>query len=175
MKCALLGCGPTCFDFAPFARLDLIAEQVIEALLVRVHAAKDEDGLVHDHGRVSVARFRTHTLKASDLEPEVRRETVLVDIVHGVMAIPASDHEHRVVADDGSVSEPIQRLRPVRRDLLPLVLLLFESAFPEIIIPGTAIVARKHIQRAVVKNDGMIGPWTRLLSDCCNAGPGLLI
>ena len=45
---ALLGRRPSCFHCRPLAVLHLVAEQVVEALLIRVNATEDEDSLVHD-------------------------------------------------------------------------------------------------------------------------------
>lgn len=51
--------------------------------------------------------FRSYAFDSSDFEPEVRWEAILVDVIHGVVAVPAANYVHAVVADYSNVAEAI--------------------------------------------------------------------
>ena len=105
---------------------------------------------------MSVSWLRAHSLEPADLEPEIRWETVLVDVVHRIVAVPAADHEHRVVADNRCVPKPVQRLGSLRLDHFPLILLLLERASVEVVVPVAAIVACKDVQGTVVEHHSVV-------------------
>jgi len=165
VESTLLGGRPCRLNLRPLARLHLIAKQVVETLLARVHTAKDKYGLVHDDGGVAIARLGPHAFESANFEPEIRREAILVDIVHRVVAVPAPNNEHGVVADDGSVAESIKWLRTLSLDHLPLVFLLLEGAAPEVIVAIPSVVACENVKRAVVEHYSVVCAWTGLLSD----------
>ena len=113
---------------------------------------------------MSIPGSRPRSLEPSYLEPKFSRETVLVDVVHRIVAVPAADHEHRVVADNRCVPEPVQRLGSLRLDHFPLVLLLLERASVEVVVPVAAIVACKDVQGAVVEHHSVVCARARRLS-----------
>jgi hypothetical protein len=49
------------------------------------------------------------------------------------------------MADYGHVSEPVERLTPLRLNLTPLKLMMFELALPQVIKTCVTVVAGKHI------------------------------
>ena len=81
-------------DLRPLAVLDLVAKQIVEPLLARVHAAKDKNCFIHHHCRMPIARLRSDSFQPSNLKPELRGETVLIDVIHGIVAVPTSDYKH---------------------------------------------------------------------------------
>ena len=145
-------------DLRPFAVLDLVAEQIVEPLLTCIYATKDKNCFLHYNGRVAIPRLRSDSFQTPYLEPELRWETVLIDVIHCIMAIPATDYKHRVVTDYCRVAKSIKRLRACRLHLLPLELLLLERAPPEIVIAGATVVPREHVHRAIVEHNCVIGP-----------------
>ena len=122
-----------------------------------------------------ISRFWSHALQPSDLEPELGREAVLVDVVHRVVAVPASDDKHGVLADHSRVAEPIERLCALGMDLLPLILLPFESAFPEVVVPDAPVIPCEHIDRPVVEHDRVVGPLGWTLPDALHSRPALAV
>ena len=94
---------------------------------------------------MTVSRLRPHALHSTYLEPKLRREAILEDVVHRVMSIPPADHKHGVFNDNRRMAEPLQRLRSRRLDQLPLVLLLLKGAPPKVVVPFTTIVAGKYV------------------------------
>ena len=88
-------------DLLPEALVDIKLEKVVESLLVCVDAPEDDYLILTGDCRVPIARLGSRSFDTSDLKPKIRQEGVLVDIVHGVMAIPSADHKHVVFADDG--------------------------------------------------------------------------
>ena len=124
---------------------------------------------------MTIAWLGSHTFQSSDLEPEFRWEAILVDVIHCIVAIPPSNHEHRVVANDCCVAESVQRLRPRSLHLLPLIFLLFKSASPQIVVASSAIISGKNVHRAIVEDNCMVSSriWWFTLS--LEAGPSFSI
>ena len=150
VKCPLLRYYPTNIYLAPFSSLYLIIEQIIEPLLAGINTTKNEDGLVHDDGGVSIARLRPHSFEPSDFKPELWWEAVLVYIIHGVMTIPSANDKHRVVADNSCVAKSIQRLGTGSLHLFPLIFLILQSAAPQVIVSRAPIIASEDIHGSIV-------------------------
>lgn len=153
-------------DRTPLSGLYFIGKEVVESLLVSVDSSEDEDCVAQQNRCVSVTRFRSHSFQSADLEPKLRRETVLVDVVHRVVTVPPSNHEHRIVTDNGSMSESIQRLSSSCLDLFPFKLLAFQCAAPEVVEARTPIVAREDVHRSFVKDYCVISSWSRWFTLC---------
>lgn len=90
-----------CVHLLPEALVHIKLEQIIETLLVCVDTSKDDDFVLVGDGRVTVPGLWPGAFDPSDLEPQVGQERVLVDVVHGVVAVPSTYHEHEVFADYG--------------------------------------------------------------------------
>ena len=107
VECPLFRHYTACFNPCPLPSLHLVAKHIVEAHLTRIDTTKDENGLLHDDSWVSVPWLRPHTFEPSDLEPERRREAKLIDVIHCVVAVPATYHEHRVVAHYSGMTESV--------------------------------------------------------------------
>ena len=147
-----------CVDLRPLAILDLVAKQIVEPLLARVNATKDKDSFIHHDCRVAISRLWSYSFQSPYLKPELWRETVLVDVIHCIMAVPATDYKHWVIANDCCMTKPVKRLRARRLHLLPLELLLLESASPEIVVAGTTIVPCEYVHGTIIKHYCVISP-----------------
>ena len=124
MEGALLRNRACCFNFTPFAIFNFVAKQIIESLLVYVDATKNKYRFIHYDGRVPIARLRSDTFKTSNFEPKVWWEAILVNVVHCVMAIPSTDHEHRIAANDSCVTKSVQWLCAFGLNRFPFVSLI---------------------------------------------------
>ena len=124
MKGSGLGRVTTGFNLGEPALLNVELVDVVEPLLVRVHASEDVDVGATNDGRVPVSGLRRRAERPVDLVPVVGQETVLDDVVHRVVPVPASEHKHGVLVDDCGVTEPVERLGSFGVDLFPLVLLV---------------------------------------------------
>lgn len=124
---------------------------------------------------MAVAGLRPHAFEPSNLEPQLGGEAILINVVHRVVAVPAANHKHRVVAHDSRVAKPVQRLRACSLDLLPLVLLVLEGAAPQVIVPVSAIIASKDVHRAIVEDHCVVCARIRLLAIGLNTAPRLAV
>ena len=88
------------------------------------------------------------------------------------MAIPAPYNEHGVLAHHSSMAKPIQRLCTRGVNLLPLELLLFQCALPEIVVPSLTIIASEHIHITIVEHCSVVcsRAWT-LFPNTLDPGP----
>jgi len=98
-------------------------------------------------------------------------ETVLIDVVHGIMPIPSSNNKHRVLADNCSVPKPIQRLRSLCLNFSPLELVVLQCALVEVIEASVAIVAAEAVHGAFVEHDRVVCADARLVPLCVNLEP----
>ena len=73
------------------------------------------------------------------------------------------------------MAKPVKRLRARRLDLLPLELLLLESAPPEIVVAGATVVPSKHIHGAIIKHYCVVGTRIGQLTLCSDSRPSFLI
>jgi hypothetical protein len=96
--------------------------------------------------------------------PVIGEETVLEDIVHSVMAVPASKDEHGILKDHGRVTKAIQRLDAVTFDFFPLVLLILDAALVHVSKPLFAIIASVHKHAAVPKYYSVVSSLTWCLA-----------
>jgi len=78
----------------PLPILNLVGEEIVKPLLARVDPSEDENGLLHGDCGVAVAGFRPYTLKPSNLEPQFRREAILVNVVHRIVSVPPANDKH---------------------------------------------------------------------------------
>ena len=169
MEGSLLRHCSFCFYFCPFPRLDFIAEEVIKPLLACVNTAKDEDSVFQGDSAVSIPWFGANAFQPSDLEPKFGWKTILIDVIHSVVAVPTTNDEHGILTNNCSVAKSIKRLRSFSINLLPLIFLTFECALPEVVISNAPIIPCEHIDRSIVQHDSVVSPLSRTVFDRLNA------
>lgn len=150
--------------FHPFALIDVKLMYVVESLLVGVHTSEDVDIAAADDGWMAISRLRWWAIGPVNFIPVIGEETVLKDIVHGVMAVPASKDEHGILKDHGRVTEAIERLDTVTFDFFPLVLLILDAALVHVSKPLFAVIASVHKHAAVPKYYGVVSSLTWCLT-----------
>ena len=124
---------------------------------------------------MAVTWFGPNTLQSADFKPELGGEAVLVNVVHRIVAVPPTDDKHRVVADDGSVAEPIQWLSACGLDLLPLELFVLQGAPPEVVKALSAVVSCEDVDGAVVEDDCVVRACLGLVAGRLDTGPRFLV
>jgi len=67
--CRKVACG---FHLRPLARVCLVREDVVKAVLTCVYTTEDKDLTLVRDCRVTITRLWTHTLQTADFEPQVR-------------------------------------------------------------------------------------------------------
>ena len=81
------------------------------------------------------------------------------------MPVPTTNDEHRVLTDYSCMAKSVEWLRAFSEDLLPLILLSFECAFPEVVVSNAAIIPCEHIYRSIVKYNRVICSLRWTVSD----------
>lgn len=150
--------------FGPLSLVDVKLMDVVESLLVCVNSSKNVDLAATNDSRVSIARLRRGSIRPVDLIPVIRKETVLKDIVHGVVPVPTTKYEHRVLEDDSRVAEAIQRLDTFALDLFPLVLAVLDAALVHVTESLLPVIAAVNEETAIPKDHCVVCPLARHLS-----------
>ena len=164
VECSRLWCIANGIYFHPFALIDIKLVYVVESLLVGIHTSKNVDVAATDYGWMAISRLRWWAIGPVNFIPVIGEETVLEDIVHSVMAVPASKDEHRILKDHSRVTKAIQRLDAVTFDFFPLVLLILDAALVHISKPLFAIIASVHKHAAIPKYYGVVSSLTWCLT-----------
>lgn len=110
-----------------------------------------------------VSWFGSRAFNASHFEPKVRKEAVLKDVVHCIVAVPAANNEHKLFANDRRMAEAIQRQSPLRLNPSPRVLMIAEFELVKVVVARFAIVAPKNIHAAFPEHRCVVCPWRRML------------
>ena len=67
------------------------------------------------------------------------------DVVHGVVSVPSTKNEHRILIHYGRMAEAIQGLDSFALDFLPFVFLILYATLKEVTESLLAIVSTIHI------------------------------
>ena len=96
-----------CFDLGPLTLINVKLVDVIKSLLVGVYTSKYVDLVSTYYCGVAISGLWRRTVCTMNFIPIVGQETVLENIIHCIMAIPASEYKHGVLKDNSRVSKPI--------------------------------------------------------------------
>lgn len=94
MECSRLWRVASCINFCEPTLLNVKLMDVVKSLLVGIDATENVNIAAANHGRVSVTRLRWRSICSMNLIPIIGQKTILENVVHGVMAIPATEDEH---------------------------------------------------------------------------------
>ena len=166
-----------CFDLCPFTLVNVKLVNVIESLLIGVNSSKYVDLISTYYCGVSISRLRRRTVCTMNFIPVIGQETVLENIIHSIMAIPASKDKHGVLKDYSRMSKPVERLYSVTLYLFPLVLLILDAALVHVSKSLLAIIAAVNKQSTIPEHHSMISPLTWHLTGlkCSHIKPFLLL
>lgn len=165
MKCPWLRLFlANCFDLGPFSLIYIKLMDVVESLLVCVNSSEDVYLVAANYCWVAVPRLRGRTVGSVNFVPVVRKKTVLENVIHGIVAIPTSKDEHRVLKHHCWVPKSIKRLYAITLYLLPFVLFVFDATFVHVSKPLLAVITPIHKQPSIPKHNCMISPLAWHLS-----------
>ena len=158
-----LGSFPGSLNLRPLPLVNVKLVDVIEPLLVGIHSTKYVNIASANNSGVPVPWLGRRSVGSVDFIPIIRQETVLVDIVHGVVTIPAAKNKHGVLEYNGRVTEPVKWLASLTLYFFPFVLSVSDAALVHVAESFFAVVATVHEQPPVPEHDSMICSLTRPL------------
>ena len=107
MKGSGLGWITGAIDFNPFPLIYIELVDIVESLLICVYSSKYVDVASTYYGWVTVSGLRGWAIGSVDFVPVVWKETVLENVIHCIMAVPATEDKHWILKNYCGMAESV--------------------------------------------------------------------